>query len=173
MFCPRCGQQASEEVSFCSRCGLPLGDAAALVESGGRAPSRDAAHENLRPLTPRERGTRKGLVIAAGGFLFFLLAVMLTLYKEDFFVLMPVGALVFAFGMVRALYGLLLEDDSARLKASKRRDARAGTLEGAPTKALHEARTRPAADFSKPRADTADMVAPHSVTEATTSLLKE
>ncbi|MCA1621121.1 MAG: zinc-ribbon domain-containing protein, partial [Acidobacteria bacterium] len=35
MFCPRCGQQAAEEVRFCSRCGLPLGAAAEIVASGG------------------------------------------------------------------------------------------------------------------------------------------
>ena len=42
MYCPRCGQQASEEVSFCSRCGLPLDDAAGLPHARTR-PASDFA----------------------------------------------------------------------------------------------------------------------------------
>ena len=39
MFCPRCSQeQASEEIRFCSRCGLPLGLVSEVVSRGGFLP---------------------------------------------------------------------------------------------------------------------------------------
>jgi hypothetical protein len=168
MYCPRCGQQASEEVSFCSRCGLPLDDAAALVEAGGHlAPRPDAP-----ALTPRQRGARKGLLIMAGGFIFFALALLLMTIKQDFFVLMLPAALVFTFGVMRAFYGLLLEDDAARRRPERGRAKLARRASGE-REELPPARTRPASDFAKSRADTSDMVAPQSVTEATTTLLEK
>ena len=181
MYCPRCGQQASEDVRFCSRCGLPLDDALALVEAGGRLAPHEDTHEHARPLTPRQRGTRKGLLIMAGGMLFFVLALLLMMIKQDFFVLMLPAALVFTFGVMRMLYGMLLEDDAARRKSPKFAAAdgsertRAKLSRGAREAAaqLPHARTRPASDFAKARADTADMASPPSVTEATTSLLEK
>ncbi|HVF67545.1 MAG TPA: zinc ribbon domain-containing protein [Pyrinomonadaceae bacterium] len=180
MYCPRCGRQASEDVSFCSGCGLPLGDTAALVESGGRlAAHGDAVEGATRALTPRERGTRKGLLIMAGGVIFFALAFFLMHIKEDFFVLMLPAVLVFTFGVMRMLYGLLLEDDAARRKSpnliaaekSERQRAKLGRANAAAE--LPPARTRPASDFAKKTADTADMAAPASVTDATTKLLEK
>lgn len=180
MYCPRCGRQASEDVSFCSSCGLPLDDTAALVEAGGRlATQGDTAARALRALTPRERGARKGLMIASGGFFFFILSFFLMWIKEDFFVLLLVAALVFTLGMMRGLYGLLLEDDAERRKTpklkdadeSERRRAKLGRVNAAA--ALPHARARPATDFARRPADTADMASPPSVTEATTRLLEE
>jgi len=178
MYCPRCGQQALEEVRFCSRCGLPLDDTLALVEAGGYLTTRDALHDLTPALTPRVRGTRKGLLYIAGGALFFVLAVALTVIKEDFFVLMLPAALVFTFGVMRALYGLLLEDDAARRKSPKlsaaHESTRANLKRGANAVAeLPHARMHPASDFARGRADTSDMAAPPSVTEATTSLLEK
>ena len=79
MFCPRCGQQqASDEVRFCSRCGLQLDALAEFVESGGRLASRDAS-EDLPALTPRQRGTRMGLLILVAGLIFdYLIASKIT-----------------------------------------------------------------------------------------------
>ena len=179
MYCPRCGQQASEEVRFCSRCGLPLDDALALVEAGGRLAPHEESHEHARPLTPRRRGTRKGLLIMAGGMLFFVLALLLMMIKQDFFVLMLPAALVFTFGVMRILYGMLLEDDAARRKSGRpaapveHERPRAKLKSGARHAELPHARTRPASDFAARRTETSDMAAPPSVSEATTSLLEE
>ncbi|HVF41676.1 MAG TPA: hypothetical protein VM936_01615 [Pyrinomonadaceae bacterium] len=176
MYCPRCGRLACDDVSFCSSCGLPLDAAAALVASGGRLAPRDDPRDDAGALTPRQRGTRKGLLIMAGGAVFLALAFFLMHVKEDFFVLLFLAALVLTFGVMRALYGLLLEDDGARMKDSKRRAAPAeapASLAGARTVALPHARTRPASDFAGKSADTADMAAPPSVAEATTRLLEE
>ena len=180
MYCPRCGQQASEEVRFCSRCGLPLDDAAALVESGGRLAAPDRLQEGARPLTPRQRGTRKGLLITVGGILFFVLSAILASAKGDFAVFLPFAALVITFGIMRMLYAMLLEDDAARRKSPKLAAAddyerpRAKLSRGARDAArLPHARTRPASDFAARRADTSDMASPPSVTDATTALLEK
>ncbi|HEX8721668.1 MAG TPA: zinc-ribbon domain-containing protein [Pyrinomonadaceae bacterium] len=172
MFCPRCGQQAAEEVSFCSRCGLPLGAAAGLVASGGRP----AEGEPAAPLTPRQRGVRKGLLITAGGVIFCVLVAILMTVKEDFFPFLILGGLIMTAGVMRMLYGLLLEEHTPRRKPPKRdaaADARA-TLGRAGAGELPPARSVPASVYARPGADTSDMAAsPLSVTEGTTRLLEE
>ena len=37
MFCPQCGQQSSDEIRFCPRCGLSLAPHAALLSVGNTA----------------------------------------------------------------------------------------------------------------------------------------
>jgi hypothetical protein len=178
MFCPRCSQQASDEVRFCSRCGFPLDALAELVESGGYL-EREAGEE-LLVLTPRQRGMRKGALLMIAGLTFGILAVLLTLFKEDFFVLMLPAALVFTYGLMRLFYGMLLEDDSARAKAAKRslaapHDKARAKLGGASVRGaeLPPARGVPVSAFTSARAHTSDMAAPPSVTESTTRLLEE
>lgn len=154
MYCPRCGQQqASEALRYCSRCGFPLEGVAGLLAGGGLAPADDAAAD--APLTPRQRGTRKGLMMVAGGVLLFFLAVAMTIFKEDFFVLMLPAALLAVAGVMRTLYGLLLEadrDHSKKLKGAA----------GAATRELDDA-----------RAQTLPPAQPFSVADGTTRLLKE
>ena len=173
MFCPRCGQQAAEEVSFCSRCGLPLGAAAELVEAGERH-ELESAESNVG-LTPRQRGTRKGLMIVAGGALFFVIVAVLMTIKEDFFPFLILAGLVITAGVMRTLYGLLLEEDAPAKKSLKPAGKGAApTLarEAARAAELPPARTVPA--YARPGADTSDMAAaPASVTESTTKLLDE
>ena len=183
MFCPRCGQQqASEEVRFCSRCGLQLDALAEFVESGGRLVVRDAS-EDLPALTPRQRGTRMGLLILVAGLIFGVLAVILTAFKEDFFVLLLGAALIITAGVMRMLYGMLLEDDSARKKAARRsardekRDAAREKKRMKPTdargKELPPQRSVPASAFTNTGGPTGEMSAPPSVTESTTRLLED
>lgn len=190
MFCPRCGQQqASEEARFCSRCGLQLDALAEFIEAGGRPAALDAA-EQLPVLTPRQRGTRKGILIFVGGLIFCLIALFLTAMKGDFFVLLFPAAFILTIGVMRILYGLLLEDDSARKKQEKRlkkeskrsgRDERPdsarervrGKLAGARGKELPPRRSVPASAYTRASADTGEMAAPPSVTESTTRLLED
>ena len=185
MFCPRCGQQqASEEVRFCSRCGLQLDALAEFVESGGRLASRDAS-EDLPALTPRQRGTRMGLLILVAGLIFGVLAVILTAFKEDFFPFLILAAFILTIGVMRMLYGMLLEDDSARKKAA-RRSARDEKREAAREKKrmkpagadargkqLPPQRSVPASAFTNKGGPTGEMSAPPSVTESTTRLFEE
>ena len=177
MFCPRCGQQAAEEVRFCSRCGLPLGAAAELVEAGERRELEPAEPGANVGLTPRQRGTRKGLMIVAGGVLFFVIVALLTTIKDDFFPVLLLAGLIITAGVMRVLYGLLLEEHAPAKKSLKPAGKGAApTLarEAARAAELPPARTVPANAYARPGADTSDMAAaPHSVTESTTQLLDE
>jgi hypothetical protein len=176
MFCPKCSQQqVSDEVRFCSRCGLSLAAVARLVEGGGHL--AELGEGEGRGLTKRQRGMRKGMIVMAGGLGFCGLAALLTAMKEDLFVLMPVGLLVFILGLMRLLYGALLEDDAPRATAGKDAGATQArpALEGATARAdagLPPARGFSAADLARPRQQTAEMSTPSSVTEGTTRLLE-
>jgi zinc-ribbon domain len=179
MFCPRCGQQqASEEARFCSRCGLQLDALAEFVESGGQLAARGGA-EGLPALTPRQRGTRMGLLIIVAGLIFGVIAMIMTAASEEFSVLLIPAALVFTAGVLRTLYGMLLEDDSARKKAEKRlareerRDKKRDKLAGARGKHLPPQRSVPASAYTSAGGATGEMAAPPSVTEGTTRLLEE
>jgi hypothetical protein len=175
MFCPRCGQQAAEEVRFCSRCGLPLDAAAELVEAGGLRDSELLEGAVNVGLTPRQRGTRKGLMIVAGGVLFFVLVALLTAFKEDFFPFLILAGLILTAGFMRMLYGLLLEEHAPK-KLSQRAAADSSPRLARDDKRAAElppARTIPASVYAKSDAQTADMAAPRSVTESTTKLFDE
>ncbi|HZT59898.1 MAG TPA: zinc ribbon domain-containing protein [Pyrinomonadaceae bacterium] len=185
MFCPSCGQQqASEEVRFCSRCGLRLDALAEFIESGGQFAARDAS-EDFPALTPRQRGTRRGILILVAGLIFSIVAFTLTVLKPEFTVLLIPASFVFILGVLRILYGMLLEDDAARKKAEKRaaRDARRGTrragnrdkLAGAlaSDRELPPQRSVPAQAFTKAAPATGEMSPPPSVTENTTRLLED
>lgn len=167
MFCPRCGQQAAGEVRFCSRCGFPLGAAAELVKTGGE-PARPEANAGL---TPRQRGTRKGLTITAGGLLFFGMAALLTAYRDELFPFLILAGIILTVGVMRMLYGLLLEEDAPAKKSPKPPDELPGEQPRAA--ALPPARSVPASAYAKPGAQTSDMAAASSVTESTTRLLEE
>lgn len=182
MFCPRCGQQAAEEVRFCSRCGLPLAAAAEVVASEGRPDWLAAGDEApVSSLTPRQRGTRKGLMMVAGGLIFFMVAALLTAIKEDLFVFLIPPGILLTVGFMRMLYGLLLEEHrpvkkkTAKRAAVKAAEAAAAELKrGAPAAELPPARAVPASFYAGASADTSDMTAsPLSVTEGTTRLLDE
>lgn len=174
MYCPRCGQQqVSDEIRFCPRCGLPLGAVARLVESGGQA--EGAAGGESEALTPRQRGVRKGLMVMAAAFMLGLITLLLTVFREDFFVLFFIVALGFTFGLMRTLYGALLEDGGRRRAVEEgAAERQAGpALGGArqPAAALNPARPHAPATFT--RAQTAEMAPTPSVTEVTTRLLDE
>lgn len=193
MFCPRCGQQqTSEEARFCSRCGLQLDELAGFIESGGHlaVAGSGSSEPELLALTPRQRGTRKGLLVLVGGLVFGLSVLLMMAAKSDFVVLLIPAALVIVWGLMRMLYGMLLEDDSARNRAARRarlealggnvrgkkRDKLADArdkLAGARGKQLPPQRAVPASTFTRSGGDTSDMAAPPSVTENTTRLLEE
>lgn len=176
MFCPQCGQQQpSEAVRFCKRCGMSLDRLAKFVERNGELNVGEVTEG--RGLTPRQRGTRVGLLVMVSGLLFGGIAALLTAIKNDLFVLLPLAALVFTVGVMRLLYGLLLEGDAPR-----RKDASAAPggeprppIERRRTAArLPHARAVPVPTPATSRADTSDMAAPRgSVTEQTTRLLEE
>ena len=172
MFCPQCGQQQhADAVRFCKRCGFALDAVAELVTGGGQpaCPRSDGG----RDLTPRQRGMRLGALIMAGGLMFGGVAALLSAMKEDLFVFLPLAAFVFTVGLMRLLYGLLLEADAPTAGGEEDATAMPRRMEGARGSELPPARGTPVTSFNQSSADTKEMAGPPSVTESTTKLLEE
>lgn len=177
MFCPKCGQsQVSDELRFCSRCGLPLGGVAELLANNGMPPAQIAPPLSVpASMSPRRRGVRQGsALLLIGAFLIPFLAVMheiIGLAGEWSFLGLPV---MFA-GFLRLLYALTFEDKAAA--------ASAPPLYQQPTQAQFDARAhagalphgevRPAQSIFAHRADTTEFATPPSVTDHTTRLLAD
>ena len=177
MFCPKCGQQQlSDEVRFCSRCGLALMGVAGLFEADGQTAA--GLQTPAAGFTARQRGTRKGLLVISGGFAFVLLTLLLTAIHEDFFDLLPLAALVIFVGLMRTLYAVLLEDDAAAHRAAKQAAKRMTVIESAGgQRELPPAHSIAASEFAARRRHTGHTTEidaqPPSVTEGTTRLLEE
>jgi hypothetical protein len=167
MFCPKCGQQSSDEVRFCPRCGLQLAGLAAYVAGNDlAAPSRTEAPQSAE-LTAKRRGTRRGAKL-----MFFSVVLFPIFFAICFLVDGPaplfVPFTVFLTGLVVLIYARLFGDELIQIpQRSSRRDLGAGSDRpalGAPT-------FTPAPLFNQQRANTAEIYQPPSVTENTTKLL--
>jgi hypothetical protein len=180
MFCPKCGQsQVSDELRFCSRCGLPLGGVAELLANNGMLPARLAAPTEARTLmSPRRRGLRQGgALLLIGMFLipmFVVLHEIIRLPAEWAFLGLPVAVA----GLLRLLYALIFADKTPAAHAS------APSLYAQPTAqaqfdsrihagALPYGDLRPAQGLFTRRADTTEFMPPTGVTDHTTRLLAD
>ena len=168
MFCPRCGQQqVSDEVRFCSRCGISLASVPALL-AGGEVRSVERAPKGV--LTQKRVGIRRGaklMFFSAVLFpVFFGLAIA---FDEPGPLILPVT--VFLAGLAWMLYFVLFGEEAAHESAEKgRKDLR----ESHTSPSLPPSTFAPASGFGARRADTADMARqPPSITEQTTRLLDE
>jgi hypothetical protein len=167
MFCPKCGQQSSDEVRFCPRCGLQLAGLPAYVAGNEYAPARpDAARD--AELTAKRLGTRRGAK------LMFISVVLFPVFFGLCFLVNGPGPLfipftVFLAGLVMLVYARLFGDELIPIhhRGSSRRDLTA--VSDRP--ALGAPQFTPAPLFNQPRADTAEIYHPPSVTENTTKLL--
>jgi zinc-ribbon domain len=110
MYCPRCGQQqVSDEMRFCSRCGMAL---TGLMEWLGASLPQKPADATKPPLSPRQKGIRRGLkVMFAGGALFPLFLIISI--AEDAAEPMIFPFFVFFAGVVVTLYSRLFGDKTA------------------------------------------------------------
>ena len=164
MYCPNCGQsQTSEDIRFCSRCGLSLWDLARWLNDGANAPWNPTP-KSVEP-SPRRKGIRLGakLMFLAGVLLPICFGVAL-LVDEPGPLLLPL--MIFFGGLVWALYCRLFVDDKPSLKT---------TLPAQMYRPQNE--YLPPAQMSPPPAlrarepNTAEIIQPPSVTEYTTNLL--
>jgi hypothetical protein len=168
MYCPNCGQQqVSDEMRFCSRCGLALSGLADWLARGG-VPANRAEEAPVPVPTPRRKKRR------AAAKLMFVSGVLLPV----FFVLslivgdgapMVVPIILFFVSSVIMLYTRLFRDETSHVKTHD-----------AQTTALNSMSARgslpPASNVSVPgagrqRVRTNELAQPPSVTEHTTKLL--
>lgn len=169
MYCPNCGQQqVSDEMRFCSRCGLALSGLAEWL-AGGRLPATPKDEAPVPPaLSPRRKGMRRAAkLMFFSGVLFPVFLVFSLAADEGAPMVIPI--ILFFVSLVMMLYARLFSDKTVP-----------AINQAAQTSALGSASTRaslpPAANIPMPRAGqqhvrTNELVQPPSVTENTTRLL--
>jgi hypothetical protein len=166
MFCPKCGQQSSDEVRFCPRCGLSLAGLGAYVAGNDFTSARPEAAPTPE-LTAKRLGTRRGAKL-----MFFSVVLFPIFFGLSFLVDAPVPLFVpltvFLTGLVMLVYSRLFGDELIHVH---RRTSRRDPEPAAGRPALGASQFVPASSFGRQRANTAEIVQPPSVTENTTKLL--
>jgi hypothetical protein len=168
MYCPNCGQQQiSDEMRFCSRCGLGL---SGLVEwlAGGRLPATRADTHFPQALSPRRKGIRRAAkLMFFSGVLFPVFLVFSLAAEEGAPMIIPF--LVFFVSLVMMLYARLFSDNNPPMinaagetSALKSSSARAS---------LPPPISVPVPGVGRQQVRTNELAQPPSVTEHTTKLL--
>ena len=168
MYCPNCGQQQiSDEMRFCSRCGLALTGLAEWLAAGG-LPAKRAEQSLVRALSPRRKGIRRAAKLMYASAVLFPIFLVISLAIDNG-APMVVPIAIFFVSLVMMLYARLFSDKTAPV-----------TNQAAQTSALRSTSARdslpPAANISMPavapqQGRTNELIQRPSVTEHTTKLL--
>lgn len=170
MYCPNCGQQqVSDEMRFCSRCGLALSGLAEWLAGGHLAvrPRDEAPAPGA--LSPRRKGIRRAAkLMFFSGVLFPVFLVFSLAADEGGPMVVPI--ILFFVSLVLMLYARLFSDKTVPAPAIN---------QAAQTSTLGSASARgslpPAANMPIPvgrqHVRTNELAQPQSVTENTTRLL--
>jgi hypothetical protein len=172
MYCPRCGQQQiSDEMKFCSRCGLPISGLAEWVAGSG-VTATDAAAKKVPARSPRRKGIRWGAkVMFLSGVLLPVFLALSIAVEEGGPMIFP--AVVFFVGLTIMVYSRLFGEDIPSFESDGARTSRLAAASEA--SALPPAANMPinnAEDFARSRVRTNELARP-SVTEHTTKLLDQ
>jgi hypothetical protein len=178
MHCPRCGQQqVSEEIKFCSRCGLPLGVVSEVVAQGGYLPQ-------LTELGRKKTffNKKNGVMFSLFWLMFFLLIMAPFFGILDVEELAGVSAIIGIFGGLMWMIGALVFLPSSRapnaISAGLTASQTAQGLYGqGQQQALPPQQSQPVSSYVPAAGgwrapDTGEFANPGSVTDSTTKLLK-
>ncbi len=171
MHCPRCGhQQNSDEIRFCTKCGLEMSNIKELLAPELRQTKAKRKSEIIK-------ARRQGMIIMFSSFALILVFAAL----QEFFPLPKAFALImFLFMVVGAirmsmpsLFGKndLANDIDELPEFASETNKVSG--EQVLDKSLPEAEFRPPANFTAKNYDTSELVSPSNVTEDTTKNLKK
>ncbi|MFP5261400.1 MAG: zinc-ribbon domain-containing protein [Blastocatellia bacterium] len=165
MYCPRCGQQALDEVRFCSRCGLRLDAVTFLLDNDGSVapPEAESGRGNA---TIRQKGIRLGVKLIFLSIVLFPLFFAIAISRDvDSPAPLLVPVTVFLVGLMRLLYSVIFEEEQSHAKHTRvhPQEIRPGRNKVLPPPDASVTARRPV--------NTADMLYPPSVTENTTNLL--
>ena len=109
MFCPKCGQQSSDEVRFCPRCGLSLAGLPAYVAGNDFTVARPAP-PSAPEMTAKRLGTRRGAKL-----MFFSVVLFPIFFGLCFLVDGPVPLFVpltlFLVGLLMLVYARLFGEE--------------------------------------------------------------
>jgi len=167
MYCPKCGQQQiSDEMRFCSRCGLALSGLAEWLVGGGLPAQQNVEVQQVPADSPRRKGIRRAAkLMFFSGVLFPIFLVISLAVDEGGPMILPI--LVFFVSLVMMLYARLFRDKTA---PAVDHTAQTTTLGSASTRSsLPPATSIPINHRQQVR--TNELAQPPSVTDHTTRLL--
>jgi len=178
MYCPKCGQQQiSDEMRFCSRCGLALSGLAEWMADGA-LPAKPVDEKQIEALSPRRMWIRRSAkLMFFSGVLVPVFLVISLVFDEGAPLLFPL--IVFFVSLVMMLYARLFLDKNARVSpgtldsvaALNSHAAQTSALRSTPALgALPQANT-PINSAARQQVRTNELAQPPSVTENTTRLL--
>ena len=171
MYCPNCGQQQiSDEMRFCSRCGLALHGLADWL-AGGRVPVKRADEPPVpAALSPRRKGIRRAAKLMFFSAVLFPIFLAFSIGAEEG-APMIVPFLVFFVSLVMMLYARLFSDKNP---PAIHQAAQTSTLGSTAARgSLPPAGTIPITGVGRQRVRTNELAQPPSVTENTTRLLDD
>jgi hypothetical protein len=171
MYCPNCGQQqVSDEMRFCSRCGLALSGLADWL-AGGTLPVRRPDEKQVDPLSPRRKGIRRAAkLMFFSGVLFPIFLVFSIAVEEGGPMVVPFA--VFFIALVMMLYARLFSDKTVKTAPVSIPAAQTSALGSSSTRgSLPAAQSTPIPAVDRQRVRTNELAQPPSVTENTTRLL--
>ena len=168
MYCPNCGQQQiSEEMRFCSRCGLALSGLAEWL-AGGRMPVKRVDDEPVVASSPRRKGMRRAAKIMFFSAVLFPIFLAISIGVEEGGP-MVIPFFVFFVGLVLMLYARLF---SAKTAPMLNQVAQTSALHADVARSsLPPAANIPMPGFGRQQVRTNELAQPPSVTENTTRLL--
>lgn len=179
MYCPVCSQQqVSEEIKFCSRCGLPLGLVSEIVAHGGFLPQLVDLNEKKTFLT-----RKNGVLFSVFWFILFTMLLPAILGIAGANRLPGMAAVIGVFGsMMMLIASIFILKPAPKNYASQIRELPPQPvphhLYGPPQNALPPQMSQPVESYIPPAGswrapNTGELVEPGSVTDATTKLLKK
>ena len=109
MYCPKCGQQQiSDEMRFCSRCGLALSGLADWL-AGGNLPAQRNMEVEVSPASPRRKGIKRAAKLMFFSAVLFPIFIAISLAVDEGGP-MIVPAVVFFVSLVMMLYARLFSN---------------------------------------------------------------
>ena len=167
MYCPNCGQQqVSEEMRFCSRCGLALSGLAEWM-AGGMLVRRAEETRLLSPSRRRKMIRRAAKLMFFSAALFPLFVVISIAVDEPGPIAVP--AILFFASLMWMVYSRLFIDDTAPMLNPTAQQSAFGPM---PTRASLTPPTN-ISDFGRQQVRTNELAQAPSVTEHTTKLLDQ
>jgi hypothetical protein len=167
MYCPNCGQQQiSDEMRFCSRCGLSLSGLAEWLAGGG-VPAKRGDEALVSQSSPRRRGIRRAAkLMFFSGVLFIVFLVISLAIEEGAPMIFPLA--LFFVALVLMLYARLFSDKTSPLKNQA---AQTSVSESTSTRGSLPPAAMNIPAVGRQQVRTNELVQPPSVTEHTTRLL--
>ena len=173
MYCPRCGQQQiSDEMKFCSRCGLPMsGLTEWLVGSGAPAGREQETPVSLR--SPRRKGIRRGAkLMFLSGVLLPVFLVLSLFIEEGAPMIIPIS--IFFVALTMMLFSRLFSEEISPIKSQQAQTSGLGAMSVlGPLPPASNIPLHGPGNIAGQRVRTNELAQPPSVTEHTTKLLDQ